>query len=105
MITAEYDELNSILSELLPTVIEYPGYKPHTEENGIKCLSLIKNFEYKEVFTSSIDFSPERISELKHAERLKYNNVIYNPIEIVDNSNNNSLVQLLEQGDLQFSWI
>ena len=93
----KYDELNAILSELIPTVVEYPGYKPHTE-NGTRCLKLIKDFEKNHVFALSIDYSPERINKLTPAENEKYNNVIYNPIEITDNGNNNSLVQLFRAG-------
>lgn len=93
----KYEELSAILSELLPSVIEYPGYRPHTE-NGTKCLKLIKDFERKKDFASSIDYSPERINKLPPAEKTQYNNVIYNPREIVDNANNNSLVQLFRAG-------
>jgi len=93
----KYDELNAILSELVPTVVEHPGYEPHTD-NGIKCLRLIKDFVRNNDFALSVDYSPERINNLTTAEKGKYNNVIYNPIEIVDNVNNNSLVQLFRAG-------
>lgn len=93
----KYDELDAILSELVPTVIEYPGYKPYTE-NGIKCQKAIKNYEKVKIYPSCIDYTPERISKLSTAEKFQYSNIIYNPIEIVDNCNNNSLVQLFRAG-------
>lgn len=93
----KYDELEVILSDLLPSIIEYPGYKPHTE-NGKNCLALINDFVSKKDFASSVDYSPERINKLVPAKETKYNNVIYNPIEIVENGNDNSLVQLFRAG-------
>ncbi len=91
------DELSDILTELRPSVIEYPGYKPHTE-NGTNSLKLINNFERNKEYASSTDYSPERITKLVTAEKLKYNNVVYNPIEIVCNGNDNSVVQLFRSG-------
>lgn len=91
------DELRNILIELKPSIIEYPGYKPHTE-NGKKSLKLINDFESKTDNVLSTVYSPERINKLGFAEKLKYNNIIYNPIEIVCNSNDNSIVQLFRSG-------
>lgn len=93
----KYNELETILNELIPTVIEYPDYKPHTE-NGTKSLALIKEFERKRDFASTINYSPDRVNKLEPAQKLKYNNVVYNPIEIVENSNDNSIVQLFRAG-------
>lgn len=92
-----YSELSNILSKLLPTVIEYPGYKPHTE-NGTNSLRLIKSYVAGRSFASSIEISPQFLSGLDSAEQLKYNNVLYNPRVIEDNSNNNSVVQLFRMG-------
>jgi competence protein ComEC len=90
-------ELSNILTELKPSVIEYPSYKPNTE-NGTNSLKLINNFERNKDYASSTNYSPERITKLVPAEKLKYNNVVYNPIEIVTNCNDNSVVQLFRSG-------
>ncbi len=93
----KYNELDAILSELVPTVIEYPGYTPHTV-NGIKSLLLIKEFEKNNHFASTINYTPNRIQSLSPGVQYEYNNIIYNPIEIVETGNDNSTVQLFRAG-------
>jgi competence protein ComEC len=93
----KYEELSNICLELKPSVVQYPGYKPHTD-NGKKCLQFIKNYEKNETYASSVDFTPERVKKLVTAQEGGYRNVIYNPIEIVANGNDNSLVQLFRTG-------
>lgn len=88
----DYDELSLILKYLKPWKIEYPGYAPHTD-NAIKCKRLIEAYQG---YTERI--SPDYINSLSPGEEKKYNNILYNPIYISDNSNDNSVVQLFRQG-------
>lgn len=88
----DYDELSLILKYLKPQRVEYPGYMPHTD-NAKRCKRLIESYQG---YTEKI--SPEYIDSLSPGEEKKYNNILYNPICISDNSNDNSVVQLFRQG-------
>lgn len=88
----DYEELSLILEYLKPHRIEYPGYMPH-RDNAKKCKRLIDSYNG---YTESI--TPEYINALSPGEERKYSNILYNPISISDNSNNNSTVQLFRQG-------
>lgn len=85
-------ELKDILKHLKPYRIEYPGYEPHTD-NAKECLKLICNF------TSNIEgITPDYINNLPAGKEKKYNDILFNPVELSDNSNNNSTVQLFRRG-------
>ena len=88
----DYEELSLILKHLKPQRVEYPGYMPHTD-NAKRCKRLIESYQG---YTEKI--SPEYIDSLSPGEEKKYNNILYNPICISDNSNDNSVVQLFRQG-------
>lgn len=88
----DYGELSFILEYLKPLRVEYPGYTPHTD-NAMRCKRLIESYQG---YTERI--SPEYINSLSPGEEKKYNNILYNPIYISDNSNDNSVVQLFRQG-------
>lgn len=88
----DYEELSLILKHLKPQRVEYPGYMPHTD-NAKKCKRLIESYQG---YTEKI--SPEYIDSLSPGEEKKYSNILYNPICISDNSNDNSVVQLFRQG-------
>lgn len=89
-------ELNLILKYLKPSRIEYPGYIPHTD-SGKQSLLAIKNYSTQNQ-TIINEVSPAYINSLEPGEKLKYNNIVYNPRSISDNSNNNSIVQLFRRG-------
>lgn len=91
-----FSELELILKYLKPIRIEYPGYNPHTD-CGKQSLQAIKNYANQNSITIN-EVSPEYINALKPGVTLKYNDILYNPIEISDNSNNNSIVQLFRRG-------
>ena len=88
----DYEELSLILKYLKPQRVEYPGYMPHTD-NAKRCKILIESYQG---YTESI--TPEYIDSLSPGEERKYNNILYNPRYISDNSNDNSVVQLFRQG-------
>lgn len=88
----DYEELSLILKYLKPQSVEYPGYMPHTD-NAKRCKRLIESYQGD---TESI--TPEYIDSLSPGEERKYNNILYNPRYISDNSNDNSVVQLFRQG-------
>ena len=88
----DYEELSLILKYLKPQRVEYPGYMPHTD-NAKRCKRLIESYQGD---TESI--TPEYIDSLSPGEERKYNNILYNPRYISDNSNDNSVVQLFRQG-------
>lgn len=91
-----FSELELILEYLKPIRIEYPGYIPHTD-CGKQSLCAIKKY-YTQNHTIIKEVSPTYISSLEPGEKLKYNNIVYNPRSISDNSNNNSIVQLFRRG-------
>ena len=88
----DYDELLLILECLKPDKVEYPGYQPHTH-NADKCKKLIESYQGR-----IVEISPKYINSLLPGEERKFNNILYNPRNISDNSNDNSIVQLFRQG-------
>ena len=91
-----FSELEQILKLLKPRRIEYPGYTPHTD-SGKQSLHAIKKYSTQNQAIIN-EVSPEYINSLEPGEKLKYNNIVYNPRSISDNSNNNSIVQLFRHG-------
>ena len=91
-----FSELEQILKLLKPRRIEYPGYTPHTD-SGKQSLHAIKKYSTQNQAIIN-EVSPEYINSLEPGEKLKYNNIVYNPRSISDNSNNNSFVQLFRHG-------
>ena len=89
-------ELESILKFLKPKRIEYPGYAPHTD-SGKQSLKAIKNYSSQNTITLN-EISPTYINSLASGQERKYNDVVYNPRILSDNSNNNSIVQLFRRG-------
>jgi competence protein ComEC len=91
-----YEELKLILECLKPTRIEYPGYVPNTD-CGKNSLISIKNY-CKQKSISQIEISPSYIKGLESGERCKYNDIVYNPKNISNKHNDNSIVQLFRRG-------
>lgn len=91
-----FSELEQILKYLKPRRIEYPGYTPHTD-SGTRSLRAIKNYSTQNQSVIN-EISPAYISSLEPGEKLKYNDIVYNPRSISDNSNDNSIVKLFRSG-------
>lgn len=96
------NELVSILNELKPKKIEYPGYEP-TTDTGKKCLSYI--LQYKDIYlkhSKTIDLAkvtPTYLSNLENAvDGLGYSNIYYHPHKEYENSNDNSIVKFFRSG-------
>lgn len=93
--------LDWILEHLKPKKIEYPGYKPHTD-NGKACLAAIKSYKDKlankgsSITIQSID--PPYIDSLNHAEDLGYKDIFYHPKQLYDSSNDNSTIKFFRRG-------
>lgn len=93
--------LKWILTNLLPTKIEYPGYEPHTE-NGTTCLSIIRTYQHESkangysVKTQSID--PPFIASLNIASELGYKDIFYHPKQLYSSANNNSTIKFFRRG-------
>lgn len=93
-------ELEDILNELKPEEVEFPGYIPHTAE-GKKCCNNIRTY-CKAYNKKLIPIKPELVSSsLNNSQQLKGKDVFLNPIEIVDNSNDNSVVKFFRRGSFQ----
>lgn len=90
-------ELKQILLELKPTFIECPGYEPDGPES-IESLRLINSYRASKAYAIKRSYTPEFINSLGYAEERKFSNIIYNPLEITDNHNNNSTVALFRRG-------
>lgn len=93
--------LEWILTNLAPSMIEYPGYAPHTD-CGKACLAAIVAYKRRRsakghsVKAQAID--PPYIASLDKAERFGYADIIYHPKYLQDHSNNNSTVKFFRQG-------
>lgn len=93
----EPNELKQILIELKPTFIECPGYDP-SGPTSAEALRLINAYQASRSFAKKKSITPQYIDSLEIAEERKYSNIVYNPIEISDNHNDNSTVQLFRRG-------
>lgn len=82
---------------LKPSVIEYPSYQPDTE-TGKKCFRIIRNYNEGQSTRITPSFVKESISK---AVALRGSNIYYNPIDIVDNHNDNSIVKFFRIGSFQ----
>jgi competence protein ComEC len=91
------DELKVILENLKPSVIEYPGYNPKTD-NGKSSIKIIRN--YYNNFQIELRYCcPEYLVNLTNATNWDYNNnVIFWPKKISENSNDNSTIKLFRAG-------
>lgn len=91
-------ELEEIISELKPKKIEYPGYKPHTD-SGNSCLEKIENLERKKKGINAVPITPKYISSLNKANLYGYNDILYHPKWISEeSSNDNSTIKLFRSG-------
>lgn len=90
-------ELRAILQELNPSFVDYPGYVPDSEA-GKESLALIKAYMSHKRFASSYCYTPSNINKLSKAELGKYSDVVFNPIELSNTHNDNSIVKLFRKG-------
>jgi len=89
------DQLESIITYLKPSIIEYPGYLPQTE-TAKKSLVIIN--QYKRTGGTPISYTPQYINSLDNAKSMTRSNIIYWPKDISSNSNDNSTAKLFRQG-------
>lgn len=91
-------ELKCLLRDLLPSVIEMPGYSPETE-HARRSKALLDQYIRDKAYAIGIEISPTYIENLTFAEERKYTDIIYNPISIDKVvPNNNSTVKLFRRG-------
>jgi competence protein ComEC len=94
-------DLEEILERYCPAKIEYPGYPPGTE-TAKKCLKLILDYFVRQtrarVPTTIQSIDPPYIKRLASAESLGYQDIVYHPKYLSDNSNDNSTVKLFRTG-------
>ena len=94
-----YNELCSILRELIPTVIEYPSENP-TTENGINSKAAIISYCSENDWATARCITPSLVrNEVKL--RLQGQDLFYNPIVNGDNANDNSVVKFFRVGSFQ----
>ena len=89
-------ELKSILTELRPLCIEYPGYEPDSD-CGKACKKLIQNYCVRNT-TLVQAVTPNYINSLNPGVTMQYNDILYNPIDYHTSHNDNSIVKLFRQG-------
>ena len=92
-----YGELEIILNSLKPSRVEWPGYIPDTE-NGKRALSVIKKYLNDHNFVVGTAVSDKYIDGLTNATQKQRTNILYNPIEISECHNDNSVVTLYRYG-------
>lgn len=91
----QVEELRRILNELRPSRIEYPTYSPHTE-NGKKSLNIIKRYQCDDLNPITPNVIANQIKT-----RFQGQNVFYNPIQLVNKANDNSVVKFFRTGSFQ----
>ena len=89
------EQLEIIITHLRPSIIEYPGYPPHTD-SAKKSLTVIK--QYERLNGKAISYTPQYISLLENAKSMTRYNIIYWPRKISLNSNDNSTAKLFRSG-------
>lgn len=89
-------ELKLILQELRPFRVEYPGYAPNSG-CGRACRRMIWDY-CNQLYVVHKQISPTYVNNLEPGERLKYNDILYNPIEEHSKHNDNSVVKLFRSG-------
>lgn len=90
-------ELKQILQELKPTFIECPGYEPDGPV-ARSALQMINAYKASKNYAIKKSYTPDYIKTLEYAEERKFSNIIYNPLEITGNHNNDSTVTLFRRG-------
>lgn len=91
-------ELENLLYDLMPSVIEMPGYSPETPA-AMKSKTLIDQYIRNKSYASGLAISPQYIGGLTYAEERKYTDILYNPRKVDRNvPNNNSTVKLFRRG-------
>lgn len=95
--------LNKILTSLKPKTIDIPCYNPDTE-SGKEAMKIIQNyalFANLGVNKNPVNINqinPTYIRSLNGATSFSYSNVIFHPLKIYDNHNNNSTIMLFRTG-------
>lgn len=89
-------ELRSILSELRPLLIEYPGYEPDSD-SGKACKMMIQYYCFRNAISSKA-ITPDYINGLTAGKKGQYNDILYNPTGVHTSHNDNSIVKLFRQG-------
>jgi competence protein ComEC len=93
--------LEWILTELTPSLVETPGYTPHTD-SGAACAKLIHDYRNRwtakgrKVNVRSID--PSYIKSLGPAQALGYKEILYHPKELREKPNDNSTIKFFRSG-------
>jgi competence protein ComEC len=92
-------ELPDLLALARPTTIECPGYQAHTD-CGQECSKSIEDYRATRNWPVTVRrITPEYVNNLKTADALAFNDVLYNPKHIdADCANNNSTVQFFRGG-------
>ncbi len=96
------NELEELLYFALPATIECPGYDPYTD-SAAGCLEIIGAYRDDRRRSNRPPeirhITPAYVKSLIHAERLAFNNILYNPFQIdADCTNDNSTVQQFRKG-------
>lgn len=93
--------LEWILENCRPTRIEYPGYEPHSDhakdaKNIILTYKRHQSSHARPITLRKVD--PPYVRSLNPANGLGYNDVVYHPKQLVDDSNDNSTVKIFRAG-------
>lgn len=91
-------QLEIILKNLKPSIIQYPGYDPHTD-SGNDSKKIILSHKESQLKPKIISVTPEYLKSLDAASRYGYKNIMYWPKELdSDKTNNNSIVKQFRSG-------
>ncbi len=92
-------QLQEIIEKLKPSIIEYPGYEPHSE-SGVSSLKIIEQFYSDRLVKRVVSITPSYIEGLeKTTDNYGYKDILYHPKWLSkESSNDNSTVKLFRSG-------
>lgn len=92
-------ELERLLSELKPLSIEMPGYNPNPRmKSAIESRKIIEKYVDETSYCVAREYKPAYVNGLKPTNNKRYTDLVYNPMEIKKNPNENSIVKLFRRG-------
>lgn len=92
------EQLEQIITNYLPVIIECPGYMP-TTDSGTRSMNIIELYRRK-YGARVVYLEPRYICGLPTAQSMSEGNIFFGPLETdPENNNNNSTIKLFGTGD------
>jgi competence protein ComEC len=91
----DWDSLTQIMNQFRPNRIEIPGYEPKSE-TGVACKELIMKYDiiHQKYINNVTIYNQNTIRSLSNGKAWSTNNIVYESLFDVDNSNDMSQIRL-----------